>query len=75
MHQYDELRYKEVILNLWLFLLSGSVSVLGSLQALLVQQEVSQGATAGISMASQRPGSFFRRTAPSSREYSVWTRR
>jgi hypothetical protein len=43
MHQYDELRYKEVIINLWLFLLSGSVSVLGSLRALLVLQEVSQG--------------------------------
>ena len=43
MHQYDELRYKEVILNVWLFSLSGSVSVLGSLQASLVLPEVSQG--------------------------------
>ena len=36
---------------------------------------VSVTATAGISIFWHRPGSFFSRTAPSSREYSVWTRR
>lgn len=36
---------------------------------------VSVTAMAGISFALHRSGSFFSRSAPSSKEYSVWVRR